>query len=85
MTDSKTLQSALSVLRKQEAKGRTKYGGDLDSFAGTASALSAHKVEELADAFFYAIAEQHRVIDLEAENAALKARVTELEAQVSAL
>lgn len=84
MPDSETLQSLLALLRKQEAKGRDKYGADLDSFTGTVSALSAHKVEELADALFYAIGEQQRVIELETENAALKARVAELEAQVSA-
>lgn len=84
MTDSEILQSAVAILRKQEAKGRAKYGADLDSFPGTASALSAHKVDELADALCYAIAEQQSVIELETENAALKARVAKLESQVSA-
>lgn len=84
MADSKTLQSALALLRKQEAKGRDKYGADLDSFPGTATDMADHMVEELADGLHYAITLKRLVAKLEAESAALKARVAELEAQVSA-
>ena len=80
MTDSETLQAAVAVLRKQEAKGRAKYGADLDSF-GSVVGMASHAKEEAADTLMYLVTLERLVAKLEAENAALKARVARLEAQ----
>lgn len=55
MTDSKTLQVALSILRKQEAKGEKKYGANLDDFSGSVVELIDHAIEEAADQLCYLV------------------------------
>lgn len=77
-TDSETLRAALGTLRAQEAKGRGKYGTDLDGAGLSALALNSHKIQELADALMYAVAEQKAI-------ESLAARVAELERKASML
>jgi len=75
MTDSETLQAALSVLRKQEAKGERTYGRTLDHFAGSSVEMACHAKEEAADTLMYLVTLERLVAKLEAENAELRAKL----------
>lgn len=65
--DSETLRAALGTLRQQEAKGRAKYGTDLDTANLTAAQLLTHAAEEAADLLMYLTALRETVAELEAE------------------
>ena len=95
--DSETLRAAVGTLRQQEAKGRGKYGSDLDGANLTAAQLLTHAAEEAADLLMYLTALQaHATLDQQIagdwelayrgacrELAARVARVAELEASMS--
>lgn len=66
-TDSDTLARAHATLRQQEAKGRGKYGADLDGAGLSALQLLTHATEEAADQLMYLTALQKAVAELEAE------------------
>ena len=65
-TDSKTLRTAVGTLRAQEAKGRGKYGTDLDGAGLDALQLLTHATEEAADLLMYLTALGDRAAVLEA-------------------
>lgn len=97
-TDSGTLRTAVGTMRAQEAKGRSKYGADLDGAGLDALQLLTHATEEAADLLMYLTALQKAVAELRTsarceyerfkdsvgQVAPLRARVAELEAEVSA-
>lgn len=62
--DSETLRAALGTLRQQEAKGRGKYGTDLDGAGLTAAQLLTHATEEAADLLMYLTALKAQVATL---------------------
>ena len=66
MTDSDTLRTAVGTLRAQEAKGRGKYGTDLDGAGLDALQLLTHATEEAADLLMYLTALGDRAAVLEA-------------------
>jgi hypothetical protein len=61
--DSDTLNEALSILRKQEAKGLSKYGATLDDFKGSESDILQHAIEEAADLLMYLITAKKRIME----------------------
>lgn len=96
--DSETFRAAVGTLRQQEAKGRGKYGTDLDGAGLTAAQLLTHAAEESADLLMYLTAlKSHATLDQQIagdwesayrgackDRDALAARVAELEAELSA-
>lgn len=65
-TDSGTLRAVVGTLRAQEAKGRSKYGADLDGAGLDALQLLTHATEEAADLLMYLTALGDRAAVLEA-------------------
>ena len=96
LTDSGTLTRAHATLRAQEAKGRAKYGTDLDGANLTVKQSLQHATEEAADLLMYLTdlprrldtleedLEWHRQFgeDMKRDRGVAEARVAELEAEL---
>lgn len=86
--DSRILETAISELRKQEAKGREKYGADLSHFEGSPLEMLRHALSEKADDMCYTIRAieivegmERRTAELEAENQRLRNALIQIDCE----